>query len=378
MKHEHGTGAGPRGRSRAAWAALLTAGLLAGAAAAPAQGVRAVIKTEKETREVYLMGRKGRDIVIRQPEHPAGVTTTLKMSDLAACEFFFTLDEFEVYKEERQRNYGKAAQMILSALSPTLPFLDLPENNAFERVVAAGLYLMRAGDAYREAGGEANLKNANAFYQSAQQVLSAAARATWHPVADIARARSALCLIYMGQLDEADKILAKGREPDIGDLSFGIHWLVRARLFYARQDTRAALFAAIRSVLYENKDIDSFPDALLLCAQCYEDLMEMHRTRDVYYEIARLFRGTPWGDKARARLKFMMDNKMTEEDEPTDIKNVFFGIDEDMNALANEFLEATKSGKDDLEEEAEEEVNLGGGASSPAPDTKPDDKDKKE
>ncbi|MDZ4198889.1 MAG: hypothetical protein U1E27_06340, partial [Kiritimatiellia bacterium] len=127
-----------------------------------------------------------------------------------------------------------------------------------------------------------------------------------------------------------------------GDGAFGVYALARARLTYARGDSRAALDLLIPSILYENKDVDVFPESLMLSAECYEDILEIHRTRDVYYEIARLFPGTEWAVEARQRLWTIHRNQMTKETEDVDVVAVFFAGKEDMDEVVAEYLDKTE------------------------------------
>ena len=99
----------------------------------------------------------------------------------------------------------------------------------------------------------------------------------------------------------------------------------------------------IVSFAFESKDIETFPDALLLSAVCHERLEHMHRARDVYFEVARLFKNTAWGDIARDRLVEVMKDERVLEPEPVNIAKVFFAIDEDMNAVVEEFLAETET-----------------------------------
>ncbi|MBL7077631.1 MAG: hypothetical protein ISS31_09170 [Kiritimatiellae bacterium] len=108
---------------------------------------------------------------------------------------------------------------------------------------------------------------------------------------------------------------------------------------YDDEDFSAALEGAVRAVCFANKDIDVFPDALLMSGRCYEKLESYHRARDVYYEAGRLFPGTPAGKAARTHLKEIRDAGHTKGEEPDSLVNVFFGVKEDMNSLADKLLD---------------------------------------
>ena len=76
-------------------------------------------------------------------------------------------------------------------------------------------------------------------------------------------------------------------------------------------------------------------------------MFDAYRARDVYYELARLFPGTEWQDLATARLRHIMAAGTTTEKEETSIANVFFGLDEDMNAKARELLSSPATAEDE-------------------------------
>ena len=332
---------------RIAACAWLGAATLASAADAPP--ARAILTTTNDLRrEVLLVGRNtGGRILYRLPNQPAGVSASLDPAEYDSAEFVVTNDDaraFAVFAAARQRQYVPAAQTSLVAFAAARPFLDLPDNNAAEPVLLAGIHLVRAAEAWdRAAGANTNAAaNARKLREAALSVFQDASRAEWCPVGEVAKARRVLCLTELGRVDEADPALRAIREPEAGDAVWGVYWLARSRLLYAQGKTPEALDAAIQSLAYENKDVQTFPDALMLAARCYEDLNEIHRTRDVYYEVARLFRGTEWGEEARRRLRVIMTNNMTRKEEPANIAGVFFGSQEDMNRLCDEFLQATE------------------------------------
>jgi hypothetical protein len=111
--------------------------------------------------------------------------------------------------------------------------------------------------------------------------------------------------------------------------------------------------AAIKSSAFDNKDLDSFPEALLLSGRCYEEILDYHRARDIYYEVAKLFRKTSWGDTACNKLKFIVDKKFLDKKEKTEIEKVFFDTDENLDQKVTDFLKQKE--EDDKKDKAEEE-----------------------
>ena len=133
--------------------------------------------------------------------------------------------------------------------------------------------------------------------------------------------------------------------PVPGDRAYGLYWLVQAELEMERGEFRAGMDAAVKSLCFENKDIDTFPDALLASARCYEELQEWHRARDVYYEVARIFPASGWADLAVRRLRFIMKKELTKADDTSPIESVFFGFKEDMDAKVEALFEAVEEEK---------------------------------
>ncbi len=307
---------------------------------AGAEGVTVRLAKENEPLlEVILVKRQGPTVFYRMPNAPAGVMSQFAVDAYEEAEFRIEIPEEKAYAAALQRRWSTAGAILHNALLPTLPFLDLPENNAADPVMTAARYYLRAAQQAAKKGGDAAKAESDKWYQYAYGLFSAAARAKdWHPFGESCLIRAQICLLDLGRADEAEKGLAVARAPEPGDASYGVYWLAQARLLYAREKPREALDAVILSSIHETKDVETFPDALMVAAQCYEDVNEIHRARDVYYEVARLFTGTEWGDEARLRLKFIMENGMTKEAEEANITGVFFGSEEDMNVMADKYL----------------------------------------
>ena len=61
-------------------------------------------------------------------------------------------------------------------------------------------------------------------------------------------------------------------EPTPGDDSYGHYWLLKGEIAHLGGDITNAMDAAVKSLCFENKDVETFPDALMLSADCYERL----------------------------------------------------------------------------------------------------------
>lgn len=350
----------------AAWTLVGAAQAQAPAAPAPVEtGLKATIwLREDDRREVVLDRRDGKSVLYRVPNAPSGVTAVIEPQKIPYIEFQLEIDEFAVFKAANARNWGQAAQKLLAAVSPALPFLDLRGNEAVEPSYQAGIYLQRAAESLlRSKPDDENAKkSAVQLYANTEKIFESIGKADWHKLAPAARGRVIYCRIKQGRLKEAERDLQLFPEPNAGENTLGIYWLSQAELAKAKGDVQGTLQAAITSLLYANKDIDTFPDALLLSAECYMALKDYYRARDVYYEVARLFRRTDWGELARDRLAALLKDKLTMDRESANLKHVFYGIEEDMNAKSQAFLEALAKEKGELGAEPSPKVENPEGA----------------
>jgi len=291
------------------------------------------------TREVTLVGRTKTRLAFTEGSSPYGTRRLLDRTQVEYAWFDLVIDDYELNKDLRRRNWRGAARRLLPAVKPALPYLDLPNNNAASFALQVGDYLMRDAErAFLLAATEEEEKAALDTYRSAYAVLRYAGRADWYSGGLIASLKSYQCLLALGKPKTARLYLQDFAEPIEGDAAFGLYWLLTAELAAESGDFRKAMGAAVKSLCFETKDVDTFPDALLLSARCYEELQEWHRARDVYYEVARIFPKTDWSDFARRRLAFIMAKGLTAAEEETPIENVFFGLKEDMNGLVTELL----------------------------------------
>ena len=304
------------------------------ATSAPSRAVAGKIKvTGKEFKPVEFAGRKDTFVFYRDPGSPPEVSVSVPADTVEETEFDLKYDQELLDQALIVRHWAGVSGILVPAVTPFLPYLDLKENNAVELALLAGTARMHMAAALARAkdGDPAAAKSA---YLDARKILKAVGTAEWFPGAEPARLKATLCLILAGDLAAAAAELEDARNPDIGDAAYGLYWLARAQLLFLRNQYRPALDAAVKSSVFENKDVETFPDALMLCGRCYEELLEPHRARDVYYEVGRLFRNTDWELAATNRLQLIMDRGVTKAKEKSAIENVFFGNEEDINAKA--------------------------------------------
>ncbi len=316
--------------------------------------VRASLVFDDATREIDIVGRDKDTLFFRPRGGPAGASTTLKLSAIASGDFDLPYDADDLNRALLQENWPLAATLLLPAVTPLLPYLDINDNNGVDVAMEAGRVLMRAARNLAQAGGTTNLMRSTNVYLRAHQVFKAASRATWATSAANARLQAVRCLCAMNDLKTAAKEFDGMDEPEVGDAVFGLYWLTRAQLRYAQGQTREAMDAAVHSAVFDNKSVETFPDALFMTARCYEDLLEWYRARDVYYELAKLFPHTEFGDTARAKLKLILDKGLTKAKETSPIEIVFFGLDEDVNVKADALLTGSEP---QLEETTEADID---------------------
>lgn len=316
---------------------IMVIGLLSPLLSAHAN-ITAEIRTEQGYRRLELIDISRGELNFRIEGAPSGVQSSIELDSVLTTIFDVEYDRAAVFAADRERNWVRAAGIILRGTSSTLPFLALPENNAIEPVFRAGQYLERAANNQYISGDPEKVEASRRTYEQAYRVLDAVAKADWSYLSEPAKLKAANCQAMLGNMENARRIWRNAREPDPYDGAFGQYWLTRGRMLFQEGQVRDAADAFAKTVIFDSKNGPVFCDALLMLAQCHEQMLEYHRARDVYFELARLFRRTEWGEKAIERLKYIMENELTAEDEPTEAARVFFALEEDMNTLVKELL----------------------------------------
>ena len=304
-------------------------------AAEPVPATLTVNPNDPKDRELILVSREGETLFYRLPNSPEGVQATLPLRAVVEAEFELVVDEAAELQAWQQGRPDLAALVLMKAVGGTLPYLDLPGNNAVETVAQAAEYFMKSADALE---GDAAQK----FYRQALLAWDAVSRARWHVLAETADLQAVRCQVGLGELEAAEKRLEEVRDPSEYDASFGIYWLAQSEVYSAQGLTNEAIDAVARSVAFETKDLSVFPDALLQSAEAYAAKDEWFRVRDVDYELARLFRDASWGRRAARDLEEVMRQGQTRTNEESSAAQAFFGADEDMNELADTLLEELK------------------------------------
>lgn len=337
---------------RRAIVSFFLAAFVSATAGAAGKGVAAGIQVgkHKQRQNVVLLGRR-KGLVMLRHANAAGEASTgvvaLDPKTIKKVRIRLEYDQKSYAKAKRKKNWAMAGALLAKALAPALPFMDLKNNNLLAPALRAATYFMRAGAAKTNGSREPEARQAGEReYRLANALCQRVMQAEWSPRADRAALMSCICLTALGRLDEAEALLAEQSEPDSGDDDYGLYRLAQGGLLAARGKPLEAIEAAVQGIAFETKDIDTFPDTLMLSAYCYEKLGDWYRARDVYYEVARLFGKTHWAAAARARLEFIMSREYTKKDESVAAANVFFGIEEDVNAEVQALLHPENAKKD--------------------------------
>lgn len=302
------------------------------------------VRAKGEEREITIVGRAEDNIIFVLGNKPVGVRRSIAAKDIEAIAFDLRYEPGHLDLAVRLQEWDKAIRMLLPVVSPLLPYLDLENNNGAELVLQVGDYMMRSADVKsRVAKTDAEKEQVDKLYRTAYTVLRYGTRAEWSKVGTLSALKSCKCLLALQKPKTSRQLFDKIIEPVPGDAAYGLYWLVKAELEAEKGEWRPAMDAAVKSLCFENKDIDTFPDALMISARCYEELQEWYRARDVYYEVARLFPSTDWSRNATERLKFIMGEELTKEEEKAPIETIFFALKDDMNKLVTDLLEGRVS-----------------------------------
>ncbi len=289
--------------------------------------------------EVILIGRDG-DVLLAQGAQSAARVIRIDKTQIVRCEFALDYDRAAVAAAEFKSDWGTAVRVLSPVARLTLPFLDAPDNNGLELALDLGTYMGFSADREMRNASTNSVARERALrqYEAAYDVFRAAAQAEWSPLAGVATLKGCHTLIAQGKIQEAEEALGALTEPDPADVTYGHYWLIQGELLRNAGKTREALDAVVKSTVFANKDVETFPAALLLSADCYAKLGQYHRARDIYYEVAVLFTGSDWSSDALNALAAVMAGKKTAAPEKAPIENVFFKVADDMNKLSEELL----------------------------------------
>ena len=297
--------------------------------------------------DVTLLGRD-RTHLLLAPDSTGQNSGRIAASTVAAVDFALDYDRFEVTRAMAGNDWPKAIRILTGVYTPTYTYLDLPENNAIEGAMDLATTMMKfARRTKRNAKTDADRALAVQQYEAAYKVFQACSKAEWSSYGAVGLLKGCRCLLAIDaeKAKTARRRVEDMEEPTPGDDAYGHYWLLKAEIAMLGGDVTNAMDAAVKSLCFENKDVETFPDALMLSAECYERLGNFYRARDVYFEVAKLFPGTDWGDDAVTRLEAVLASGKTREKEAATAESTFFGLEEDMNALAEALVKERKAPK---------------------------------
>ena len=292
--------------------------------------------------EVTFLGRQ-ENMILMQGTQPGAIAIQIDKAQIIRCEFELEYDRLAAATACQNCDWASAVRIMTPTIRPAVPYLDIPDNNGFDVSMDLAMYMVNSAAREMRAASDSNtVTRANRQYEAAYSIFMNAGRAEWTPYGRIAILKGCRALIKQGKIEQAIADYETVDEPDAEDVSYGNYWLVRGEIHYSKGKLREALEAACKSVVLANKDVETFPDALMLSAVCYQKLGRYHRARDIYYEVAVIFTGTDWSADALVELTKIMESKKTMEKEKAPLENVFFNVTEDINKLAEELLKKKK------------------------------------
>jgi tetratricopeptide (TPR) repeat protein len=290
--------------------------------------------------EVTFLGRQ-ENMILMQGTQLGSIAIQLDKSRIIRCEFEFDFDRFTVSTAIQNNDWPGAVRVMTPYVRQALPYLDVPDNNGLELAMELGMYMVNSAARELRSATDTNaVTRAHRQYEAAYSIFKNAGRADWSPDHRLAILKGCRALLKQNKLEQAVVDFETLDEPDAEDVAYGHYWLVRGEIHYIKGQIRQALEAACKSIVLANKDVETFPDALMLSANCYLKMGRFHRARDVFYEVAVIFTGTDWSTDALAELTKIMEAKTTLEKEKSPLENVFFNVTEDMNKLSNELIKA--------------------------------------
>lgn len=295
---------------------------------------------EVEVSRLTLLGRDGDVLLVQDTRRGRGLTRIHK-SRVSRCEFFVEYNHSDVADAIRSRDWAAAVRILSPVVRLVLPYIDISNNTGMDLTMDLGLYMVASADREmrKSTAKSADKERAMKQYDAAYKLFIQAGKAEWSPFGQVAILKACRALLAQGKNDQAVELFETQDAPFNDNEAFGHYCLVQAEILRNQKKTADALDAAVKSVVFANKDVETFPSSLLLSADCYAELGEYHRARDIYYETAVLFVGTDWETAALLGLKDILDNKRTEKEETALLENVFFNTEEDMNQLAADLLE---------------------------------------
>jgi tetratricopeptide (TPR) repeat protein len=290
--------------------------------------------------EMTLLGRQ-ENMILMQGTQPGAIAIQIDKAQIIRCEFELEYDRLAVATAVQNSDWASAVRIMTPVIRPAVAYLDIPDNNGFDLSMDLAMFMVNSAAREMRVASDSNtVSRAYRQYEAAYSIFKNAGRSDWNPYGRVAVLKGCRALIKQNKIEEAITDYETVDEPEPDDVSYGNYWLVRGEIHFVKGKIREALEAACKSVVLANKDVETFPDALMLSAVCYQKLGRFHRARDIFYEVAVIFTGTDWATDALVELTKIMDAKQTLDKEKAPLENVFFNVTEDINKLAEELIKA--------------------------------------
>lgn len=339
------------------------------------KGIPARLTAGDETRNVYLVGRED-DMVRFKTDPESEAVAGLPVDRLSDISVRLEYDGAKVYSAARQGEWGDAIRILLPAVRPHLPYLDIPGHEAAPLALQTGVYFLHAG--MRVSGlalAPAPRAKAKKYFVVARRLFRACAKADWWPNAEDADYRALLCSVLLEEATEVEEGFAFAGAPPPDGPGVGAYWLAVAYRDFLRGEFLDAADAAARSAVFEDKDLSTFPYATALGGVCNERIERWYRARDAFFEVARLFPALPPGPVAEQRLVSVIQSGAVQEAEQAATRSVFFQGTDDIRRRIQAFLDREghsvayaelehddDAGDEDGEDEADDEADDGANA----------------
>jgi tetratricopeptide (TPR) repeat protein len=220
------------------------------------QGVPVVVVQKKgAATDTVLLGRTDTALRLQVKGAAAGSEYQIPLDDVSEVRFAMPASLAQAQEALNQNQWEKAATIIRPVVVPTLPYLDLPNNNGLPLAMVLADTLRRAN----------KLEDALFFYDKLRLLPRSAESqraALW----------AASCHSALNRSEQASKILQTMDAPKRDSELFAQYQIVRAQVRMAGKDYLAALDDLSQALAFSRMESELYPDAMFLTAQCYEAL----------------------------------------------------------------------------------------------------------
>jgi hypothetical protein len=247
--------------------------------------------------DFILLGRTARELRLQPPA--GGGQVLLPVDNVAEVRFDLPPAYANVRPAYNAGRWPQVVSILRPIVTPMLPYLDLPNNNAVPLVLVVADSLRRSGD----------FSGAYDWLQPLTALPNAAQRQTglvW----------SAYCKTLLHQGDNALSLLDKAGELGPGNRLFPLERLVRASVALDKKDYASAIDAAAQSTAFSPIESEWYPQTLYVSAESYRHMAETSAEEQplstngyrniatsLYKEIADLFPDSTWAKASRDHVQ---------------------------------------------------------------------------